>query len=333
MFLLFRYESFFFSGSPGCWGCLGQERRSQGRQSWSRTRWRRWTWRRTPPSPSWRTSSTWTMTSALLRSTITSSHRRPTSPKAHKATLLVFSGSICYFYLAANIVQALSLTPPHYEESFTKIIFIFSQISSLCFLLQIFEEKIPISFLNIYSNIFLRVSLTPPHYEESFSSSGVHRELSSILKEIRVKPYCNLHIFAIFACLIILGEHILSIKLSSQKFVITGDHGQAKGRRRRCRHWERLEVCGHGARQALPHHLHRLHCHRHCRRPRCRAARYRNLDTNSIYVGSIRYLGVILLLAIYSKYTWLYRHVYLAILPIIHSYIAEQLYSHIYLAL
>ena len=35
-------------------------------------------------------------------------------------------------------------------------------------------------------NIFLRVSLTPPHYEESFSSSGVHRELSSILKEIRV---------------------------------------------------------------------------------------------------------------------------------------------------
>ena len=205
-----RYESFFFSGSLGCWGCLGQERRSQGRQSWSRTRWRRWTWRRTPPSPSWRTSSIWTMTSALLRSTITSSHRRPTSPKAHKATLLVFSGSISCFYLAPNIVQALFLTPPHYEESFTKIIFIFSQISSLCFLLQIFEEKIPIYFLNIYSNIFLRVSLTPPHYEESFSSSGVHRELSSILKEIRVKLYCNLHIFAIFACLIILGEHILS---------------------------------------------------------------------------------------------------------------------------
>ena len=38
--------------------------------------------------------------------------------------------------------------------------------------------------LNIF--FFLRVSLNPPHYEESFSSSGVHRELSSILKEIRV---------------------------------------------------------------------------------------------------------------------------------------------------
>jgi len=38
---------------------------------------------------------------------------------------------------------------------------------------------------NTASSLF-RVSLTPPHYEESLSSSGVHRELSSILKEIRV---------------------------------------------------------------------------------------------------------------------------------------------------
>ena len=92
-----------------------------------------------------------------------------------------------------------------------------------------------------------------------------------------------------YICNICMFDHTrwtyFELKLSSQKFVIItikGDHGQAKGRRRRCRHWERLEVCGHGARQALPHHLHRLHCHRHCRRPRCRAARYRNLDTNSI---------------------------------------------------
>ena len=93
---LSRWEYSFFSGSPGCWGCLDQERRSRGRPSWSRTRWRRWTWRRTPPSLSWRTSSTWTMTSAPPRSTTTSSHRLPTSPKAHNRTLpAVCSGAFC----------------------------------------------------------------------------------------------------------------------------------------------------------------------------------------------------------------------------------------------
>jgi len=33
---------------------------------------------------------------------------------------------------------------------------------------------------------FFRVSVNPPHYEENFAHSGVHRELLSILKEIRV---------------------------------------------------------------------------------------------------------------------------------------------------
>jgi len=36
------------------------------------------------------------------------------------------------------------------------------------------------------ANSLFRVSLNPPHYEESFLGSGVHRELSAILKEIRV---------------------------------------------------------------------------------------------------------------------------------------------------
>ena len=161
--------------------------------------------------------------------------------------------------------------------------------------------------LSCWNHIFLRVSLTPPHYEESFSSSGVHRELSSILKEIRV---------TIIACFIILADHIFirkssgkesfSAKNTSHKVLIlivllqmqqhmskrnhdvlilimtiTGDHRQAEGRRRCGRDRERLEVRGHGARQALPHHLHRLHRHRHRRRPRCCAACHCHIDINS----------------------------------------------------
>ena len=60
---------------------------------------------------------------------------------------------------------------------------------------------------------------------------------------------------------------------------ITGDHRQVEGRRRCGRDRERLEVRGHGARPAVPDHLHRLHHARHCRPPHHRSSRHRHLES------------------------------------------------------
>ena len=97
------------------------------------------------------------------------------------------------------------------------------------------DQKSSLKTFQILTCFLSRVTLHPPKQEKNFSSSGAQRELTLILREIRVNTK------SLSICTSIWRYTVRSVIV-----VWSGDHVQTEGRRRRRLHRERLEVCRHG---------------------------------------------------------------------------------------
>ena len=202
------------------------------------------------------------MTSAPPRSTTTSSHRLPTSPKAHNRTLpAVCSGAFC----ASLVLEPyLSQGLPHPSPLRGELLKLWcSQGALLHPQGDPGDHNCMFHHTYWYDHIFIIKTLGKS--SESFSAKNTSHKVLILIVLLQMQQHMSKR------------NHDVLILIMT----ITGDHRQAEGRRRCGRDRERLEVRGHGARQALPHHLHRLHRHRHRRRPRCCAACHCHVYINS----------------------------------------------------